>query len=82
MCSARKGRRARRCFDSSAWKYLQHKVNDFKVCSDSLLLFFGSRKSRIMNMSSSESVSNGLFEFCCCESFCFFMVMVVEFVVL
>lgn len=42
------------------------KENDFKVCS----LCFGSRKSRIVNMSSSESVSNGF----CCEIFCFFMV--------
>jgi len=49
---------------------LQVKENDFKVCFDWLLMF-GSRKSRIVNMSSSESVSNG-FELC-------FFFMVVDF---
>lgn len=51
---------------------MQVKENDFKVW----LLFFGSRKSRIVNMSSSESVSNGF----CCESFCFCFFMVEDFV--
>lgn len=62
MYSARKGRRARRCFDSSAWNHLQHEEKDFLDCEFS-------RRSRIVKTSSSESDSNG-FGF-----FCFFIVV-------
>jgi hypothetical protein len=72
MCSARRGRRARRCLDSSAWNHLQHREKDFLVSFDWL---FGWRKSRIVKMSSSESDSNGLYGFCCSTMiFCFFIV--------